>query len=85
MKLTYRGCAYDKKPIDLKVVSTQEKGKFRGQYCVFQRNTIQTPKEKLDLIYRGIHGESEAAPESIVRFLGRKYEIRTIFLEPSIQ
>ncbi|NBD32502.1 MAG: hypothetical protein GVY17_05925 [Cyanobacteria bacterium] len=49
---------------------------------MFQRSAVSMPKEKLKSIKGGIHSDSAASPEAIVRFLGCPYAIRTIFLEP---
>ncbi|MGB7442283.1 MAG: DUF4278 domain-containing protein [Coleofasciculaceae cyanobacterium] len=74
-KLCYRGVPYEKKNNQFKIVESESEAKFRGRYYMIHRTSVQVPVTKPVNV-------SESKPETVLRFLGRRYAISPIFVEP---
>ena len=74
-KLCYRGIPYEKKNNQFKIVESESEAKFRGRYYIIHRTSVQVPLVKSA-------GASENKQETVLRFLGRRYAISSVFVEP---
>jgi hypothetical protein len=80
MKFCYRGVSYEKKPVQFKIVDTGEVAKFRGGYYMVHRTAMNlVPQDKSGLVYRGV---PEDKGKHTVQFLGCKYNISHVFVQP---